>query len=180
MDGVLYHFTCKEHLEEILSSQYLKLTDSNIITPDGTLETERRSQAYKPVVWLTDSEYSNNIGLEGSVVDKTEIKITVLKKDYMVRWEDWGPQKEMEKAWRRRFCRNQKISSWYISEQIIPFSDILRIENRYDGTVYYGEPDPNRREIPRYHEDGRKAYPNDPCPCGSGKKFKKCCGRNSA
>ncbi|MCI5935887.1 MAG: SEC-C domain-containing protein [Lachnospiraceae bacterium] len=19
--------------------------------------------------------------------------------------------------------------------------------------------------------------PNDPCPCGSGKKFKKCCGR---
>ncbi|GAF75123.1 unnamed protein product, partial [marine sediment metagenome] len=19
---------------------------------------------------------------------------------------------------------------------------------------------------------------NDPCPCGSGKKFKKCCGRN--
>lgn len=23
----------------------------------------------------------------------------------------------------------------------------------------------------------RKVYPNDPCPCGSGKKFKKCCGR---
>ncbi|MDO4555323.1 MAG: SEC-C metal-binding domain-containing protein [Lachnospiraceae bacterium] len=21
-------------------------------------------------------------------------------------------------------------------------------------------------------------YPNDPCPCGSGKKYKKCCGRN--
>ncbi|MCI7227277.1 SEC-C metal-binding domain-containing protein [Muricoprocola aceti] len=20
-------------------------------------------------------------------------------------------------------------------------------------------------------------YPNDPCSCGSGKKFKKCCGR---
>ena len=23
---------------------------------------------------------------------------------------------------------------------------------------------------------GRKLYPNDPCPCGSGKKYKKCCG----
>lgn len=23
-----------------------------------------------------------------------------------------------------------------------------------------------------------KIYPNDPCPCGSGKKYKKCCGRN--
>ena len=22
-----------------------------------------------------------------------------------------------------------------------------------------------------------KVYPNDPCPCGSGKKYKKCCGR---
>lgn len=25
---------------------------------------------------------------------------------------------------------------------------------------------------------GKKIYPNDPCPCGSGKKYKKCCGRN--
>ncbi len=24
---------------------------------------------------------------------------------------------------------------------------------------------------------GDKVYPNDPCPCGSGKKYKKCCGR---
>ena len=24
----------------------------------------------------------------------------------------------------------------------------------------------------------KKIYPNDPCPCGSGKKFKKCCGKN--
>lgn len=23
-----------------------------------------------------------------------------------------------------------------------------------------------------------KTYPNDPCPCGSGKKYKKCCGKN--
>ncbi|MBD5479495.1 MAG: SEC-C domain-containing protein [Lachnospiraceae bacterium] len=23
-----------------------------------------------------------------------------------------------------------------------------------------------------------KVYPNDPCPCGSGKKYKKCCGKN--
>ena len=26
-------------------------------------------------------------------------------------------------------------------------------------------------------ETGRKIYPNDPCPCGSGLKYKKCCGR---
>jgi len=27
---------------------------------------------------------------------------------------------------------------------------------------------------------GAKIYPNDPCPCGSGKKYKKCCGKNKA
>lgn len=37
-----------------------------------------------------------------------------------------------------------------------------------DGHVYGQEP--YRREEPRV---GR----NEPCPCGSGKKFKKCCGR---
>jgi SEC-C motif-containing protein len=37
-----------------------------------------------------------------------------------------------------------------------------------DGDVY-GE-EPYKRESPR---TGR----NEPCPCGSGKKFKKCCGR---
>ncbi len=24
-----------------------------------------------------------------------------------------------------------------------------------------------------------RIYPNDPCPCGSGKKYKKCCGKNA-
>ena len=38
-----------------------------------------------------------------------------------------------------------------------------------DGTVYGQEP--YRRESPKI---GR----NDPCPCGSGKKYKKCCGKN--
>ena len=41
-----------------------------------------------------------------------------------------------------------------------------------------------RKEL--YHEqkvagtvkrEGKKVYPNDPCPCGSGKKSKKCCGK---
>lgn len=25
-------------------------------------------------------------------------------------------------------------------------------------------------------EGGQKTRPNDPCPCGSGKKYKRCCG----
>ena len=29
---------------------------------------------------------------------------------------------------------------------------------------------------PKKREE-KKIYPNDPCPCGSGKKYKQCCGR---
>ena len=37
-----------------------------------------------------------------------------------------------------------------------------------------------RAEIDRLSvrkEVGHKIYPNDPCPCGSGLKYKKCCGK---
>ena len=41
-----------------------------------------------------------------------------------------------------------------------------------------------RKELYKEQKNSRtvhveqKVYPNDPCPCGSGKKYKKCCGRN--
>ena len=34
-----------------------------------------------------------------------------------------------------------------------------------------------RKPVQRKEE---KIYPNDPCPCGSGKKYKQCCGRKTA
>jgi len=32
--------------------------------------------------------------------------------------------------------------------------------------------------IKPYVREGKKTGRNDPCPCGSGKKYKKCCGKN--
>ena len=34
-----------------------------------------------------------------------------------------------------------------------------------------------KKPVPRKED---KVYPNDPCPCGSGKKYKQCCGRKAA
>jgi len=34
------------------------------------------------------------------------------------------------------------------------------------------------RTAPLRQSSGPKAGRNDPCPCGSGKKFKRCCGAN--
>ena len=36
--------------------------------------------------------------------------------------------------------------------------------------------DESLTKAPKKRED-KKVYPNDPCPCGSGKKYKQCCGR---
>ncbi len=36
--------------------------------------------------------------------------------------------------------------------------------------------DESLTRTPKKRED-KKVYPNDPCPCGSGKKYKQCCGR---
>ena len=36
--------------------------------------------------------------------------------------------------------------------------------------------DDSTQRVPKTRET-KKVYPNDPCPCGSGKKYKQCCGR---
>ena len=38
--------------------------------------------------------------------------------------------------------------------------------------------DASAAHTPKKREE-KKIYPNDPCPCGSGKKYKQCCGRKS-
>ena len=44
--------------------------------------------------------------------------------------------------------------------------------------------DEKRKELYKEQKNSRtvhaeqKIYPNDPCPCGSGRKYKKCCGKN--
>ena len=41
---------------------------------------------------------------------------------------------------------------------------------------WYDEPE---EKIVPFRREAKKIMPNDPCPCGSGKKYKKCCGRNT-
>lgn len=49
------------------------------------------------------------------------------------------------------------------------------------GSIFTEE---KRKELYKEQKNSRtvhvekKVYPNDPCPCGSGKKYKKCCGKN--
>ncbi len=64
--------------------------------------------------------------------------------------------------------------------------DYDRLNKSYEGGFYYKKyphRNPNRIRVIRkntgepFVRTDRKIGRNDPCPCGSGKKYKNCCGR---
>ncbi len=60
-----------------------------------------------------------------------------------------------------------------VSGEVVRKSNIVVSNNSGDGTD---------KQAKTVRNKGKKVGPNDPCPCGSGKKYKKCCGNiaNSA
>ena len=51
-----------------------------------------------------------------------------------------------------------------------------KVEREQVAKVTGTNKDESAVRAPKRREE-RKVYPNDPCPCGSGKKYKQCCGR---
>lgn len=65
--------------------------------------------------------------------------------------------------------------------------DYVRLSKYYEGFYFRMYPDRmpgkekqvwNSDEEGTFRRTGKKVGRNDPCPCGSGKKYKNCCGRN--
>ena len=130
MSKVLYHYTARWHLQSIMRSKFLKLTESNL-RADITM--------YKPVVWLTTLKDPDEqaLGLNGSTVDKTELRITVRKQPHYMWWNKFSKRHKIDKEWQKLLEENRKPKTWFVSERIIPLEDILKIENRYTGEIYY-------------------------------------------
>lgn len=140
VNSYLYHFTSTYHLMMILETGFLKLT------PSGLKETKNPrivngkliddNMDYKPVVWLTDSDQPLGLGLEGSTVDKSEIRITLLKKENYKYWLGWANNNLMNKKWQKEFIASTpQYKTWYVSEQVIPLNDVLKIENLKTGKI---------------------------------------------
>ena len=57
------------------------------------------------------------------------------------------------------------------------------IQNDIVHSIYHAsissEPPPKRNDLKPSTTIGKKVGRNDPCPCGSGKKYKKCCGKEA-
>ncbi len=69
----------------------------------------------------------------------------------------------------------KKYKRRYVDNKIISSTTVLYRSNAFSGTLGIIEENENRPEIDTTQKIGR----NDPCPCGSGKKYKKCCGANA-
>lgn len=67
----------------------------------------------------------------------------------------------------------QKESEWY-QQQLDKLKESIRNWELEEDDIFDEFTAPKQIPVVR----PVKIYPNDPCPCGSGKKYKKCCGRN--
>lgn len=67
----------------------------------------------------------------------------------------------------------EEEAKWYLT-QLDKYHESVRNWEMGEDEIFDEFTAPKR--IPVVTE--KKVYPNDPCPCGSGKKYKKCCGRN--
>lgn len=108
--------------------------------------------------FLNKDKYSAN--LIRNVANKhnnfMEIVNAVLAKNYTL--------DELLKTYKRRYIDNKIISS----------TTVLYRSNAFSRTLGIIEDNENKPQINTSKKIGR----NDPCPCGSGKKYKKCCGAN--
>lgn len=106
--------------------------------------------------FLENDKYSAN--LIRMVANKhknfMEIVNAVLAKNYSL--------EELLKKYKRR----------YISNKIISSTTVLYRSNAFSSTLGIIEDNENKPQIDTNKKVGR----NEPCPCGSGKKYKKCCG----
>ena len=86
---------------------------------------------------------------------------------------------------------NEELMSDFITVMMDMYNNTRMPETRGFTTVEAQKADPSRQKkiasaseivtssmpIVKKRIGGKKIYPNDLCPCGSGKKYKKCCGR---
>ena len=73
---------------------------------------------------------------------------------------------------------NSMVSSVY--EDVIRLLYHVKVEQKVEreevAKVTGTNKDDSAKSTPKKRAE-EKVYPNDPCPCGSGKKYKNCCGR---
>lgn len=90
---------------------------------------------------------------------------------------DWNDLKKARQLFFKleRVCKDPNVA-----EVLEEFYDYLDVSTEIlKGEVLYDERIVPFPKVETYVRGGKKVGRNDPCPCGSGKKFKHCCGKNT-
>lgn len=99
------------------------------------------------------------------------------------------PKEKQEKYILANLVQNQKEYCWSITVVLDEIDNILDVQyklysqndisekDRAELTAYGKEIVERRTEQFLIQNNRKKIYPNEPCICGSGKKYKRCCGR---
>ena len=105
--------------------------------------------------------------------DEFSHDLAIIREDYPLLYES-------QRDFIERALSNNRDALW---EQLK--RQFFKLEYKYDGSHFlerYPEERPMRIRGVRIHDgerpfvrDGKKVGRNEPCPCGSGKKFKRCC-----
>lgn len=69
----------------------------------------------------------------------------------------------------------EKYKPQYLKEKIFSSTTVLYESKIFASTLGYIEEEENKPKI-----EAKNVGRNEPCPCGSGKKYKKCCGQEGA
>ncbi len=129
---------------------------------------------YEEIEYLIDDQYCINPKCNCTEVNLILISLDNHTKQVHIRY-DYKQQFYLEMKNSLKSSLNLKILFIKIKETIPDINNILRKRHEVFRALYRNSKKQSR--LSRNTVSRKKVGRNVPCPCGSGKKYKKCCGR---
>ena len=161
---------------------------------DAILNEKTQDELKKRLIILTDEAYGKIEELmEKAHIDMREVERSLLLRNVDLHWMDHiDAMDQLREGIGLRAMGNQDPIVHYRNEGFDMFDEMnAAIRNDTVKSLFHVRlrvtpqrrtqvakpimPAGDTKQKPK--RVGRKVGPNDPCPCGSGKKYKKCCGR---
>lgn len=153
----------KEHLRELERMIMLRVTDDKWMDHIDGMDHLKTGMGLRSLGQIDPATAYAEEGYEMFMEMTTAIRDETIKYCFNVHAET--------SAEREKQVRNEKE----LKEEEFDYSILEQNEPK---EVHENYPDEEQKQVPVRREN-EKIGRNDPCPCGSGKKYKNCCGKNA-